>query len=250
MKDIGIVIPSYNEEASIADLIVEIRRYVPESIIVVVDDSPGVAVAHAMAQLLNHKTELIRRGSKGGRGSAILVGLKRLLETDTEFFIEMDCDFSHPPKQIPELAKKLKNEQLDMVVASRYLPGSQILNWPVRRRVFSRYSNFLARRALGIAISDYTNGFRCYSRSAAKLIIAECGRFGSGFIGLSEILVNLSCRCYKIGEMPTVFTDRLRGQSSLRFFEVASSLQWLFKLRGLKHRLLKDCSGEVAKAPD
>jgi dolichol-phosphate mannosyltransferase len=149
----------------------------------------------------------------------------------------MDADFSHPPQQIPELVRFAEERDADLVIASRYLPESRISNWPLSRRIFSRLSNFLARRVLSVPVRDYTNGFRCYSRRATELIVATCGSRGSGFIALSEILVSIYYRGMRVVETPTHFVNRVRGQSSLNRREIANALHGLFKIYGLKREL-------------
>jgi len=236
---IGVVIPAYNEKESIADLVRSIRGQLPDARIVVVDDSSDLSTAEALAPLLGPQTELLRRGKKGGRGSAVIDGLRHLLASDVEVIFEMDADFSHPPEQLPALVEKLAAEQLDLLIASRYLPGSEIRLWPATRRVFSFSSNRLARLVLSVPVCDYTNGYRGYSRRAAEMVAQTCGRLGSGFIALSEILVNLYYRGFKVGEVPTVFVNRVRGESSVNTREITGALVGLVRIWGLKRELAR-----------
>jgi len=236
-EGLGVIVPTYNEDESIASLIGQIRRDLPSARIVVVDDSPGPETAQAVRGLADPGTELIKRETKGGRGSAVIAGLRHLLGSDCGRFLEMDADFSHPPQQISELVRLAEERNADLVIASRYLRDSQISNWPLSRRVFSRLSNFLARSLLAVPVRDYTNGFRCYSRRAAELIVSTCGQRGSGFIALSEILVSIYYRGMQVVETPTHFINRVRGQSSLNRREIANALQGLFKIYGLKREL-------------
>lgn len=235
---LGVVIPAYKEANNIGALLQEIRKESPDSPIIVVDDSPDEDTRAVMEKLAMPNAGLIRRAAKGGRGSAVLEGIKYLLEKDCDRILEMDADFSHPPSQIPELLSQSAQRQLDLLVASRYLPESRIYNWPITRRVFSICSNRLARTLLQVPICDYTNGYRIYSRPAAEKIIETCGRLGSGFISLSEILVNLYYRGFRVGEVPTVFTNRLRGESSVTRREIQNALTGLVHIYGLKRELI------------
>lgn len=248
---IGLVIPCYNEHECIASLVAEIRKHCPDIMIVAVDDSPNDLTASALKPLLNDSTRLIRRTTKGGRGTAVIAGLAELTKAGVDFALEMDADFSHPPAQIPELIDTVRRRGLDMLIASRYLPQSQIKNWPLSRRVFSFCSNKLARAVLGVPVCDYTNGFRCYSRRAAELIVSTCGKLGTGFISLSEILVNIYYRDYKVGEVPTVFVNRVRGESSLNSKEISNALSGLARIyrlkKGLKKELMRGQSESLAK---
>jgi len=235
---LGVVIPAYKEANNIGTLLRAIRDVIPASIIVVVDDSPDQETKIAFEILSLPNATFVHRETKGGRGSAVLAGIKILLDQNCERIIEMDADMSHPPSQLPQLVAEAENRQLDLLVASRYLPQSKIANWPVARRVFSIASNRLARLLLQVPISDYTNGYRVYSRSAAEKITETCGQLGSGFIALSEILVNLFYRGFRVGETPTVFTNRLRGESSITSVEVRNALIGLGRIYLLKRKLI------------
>ena len=103
----------------------------------------------------------------------------------------------------------------DLIIASRYLKKSKILNWPFSRTILSKLSNLLAKILLNIDVSDYTNGYRFYSKRSAKLITNKCGKIGDGFIILSEILLIISKKKYKIGETHSTFINRKRGESSV-----------------------------------
>lgn len=248
MSKVGVVIPSYNEHECIASLVSEIRATVPESLIVIVDDSPNEKTAEALREYLNEKTHIIRRKAKGGRGTAVIEGLSFLVGNDVDVALEMDADFSHPPRQIPELVKTLQERNLDLLIASRYLPESRIENWPLSRRIFSFLSNKLTRVTLGIPVCDYTNGFRCYSRPAAEIVAQTCGKLGSGFISLSEILVNLYYRGYTVGEVPTRFVNRVRGESSLNSKEITNALRGLIRIRQLRVQLAKNKGSDISLA--
>lgn len=234
---VGIVIPAYKEADNIANLIREILQHIPQAEIIVVDDSPDLTTQEAVEKLGLPHAQVVHRTAKGGRGSAVLEGVRRLLAVGCAQILEMDADFSHPPSQIPALLQESRDRQLDLLIASRYLPASQIHNWPLTRRVFSKCSNILARMVLAVPIVDYTNGYRVYSRGAAEVITTTCGKEGRGFIALSEILVNLHYRGLKIGETPTVFVNRLRGESSVNYQEIKNALTGLFKIYFLKRRL-------------
>jgi dolichol-phosphate mannosyltransferase len=244
---LGIVIPSFNEAESIAALVTEIRCHVGDSEVVIVDDSPNDLTADAIAPLLNDCTHIIRRKTKGGRGTAVIEGIAFLIKRGVDRIIEMDADFSHPPAQISELACKAEHDGIDLLIASRYLPQSKIRNWPLSRKVFSFFSNKLARGVLSVPISDYTNGFRCYSLCAAEVIVQTCGKLGTGFIALSEILVNLYYSGYRVSEVPTIFVNRVRGESSLNSKEISDAFKGLIRIHGLKKELMRCSHESVAK---
>jgi dolichol-phosphate mannosyltransferase len=236
----GVVIPSYKEAENIAPLIQAVLSGIPEARVVVVDDSPDLGTVESAEGLHLPQVTVVHRGEKGGRGSAVLHGLRILLEQGCEQLIEMDADFSHPPAQIPELLAKARQEKIDLLIASRYVPSSRILNWPLTRHLFSRSSNWLARLLLRVPVRDYTNGYRTYSRRAAETIVESCGRLGKGFISLSEILVNCYYRGFTVAEVPTVFTNRSRGESSVTAAEVRNAIAGLYRIFLLKRQLQGD----------
>ena len=239
MKKIGIVIPAYCENDNIVSLCREILSVCPYAEIIIVDDSPNLKTIEAVNTFSNSKVSIIHRKIKGGRGSAVLLGIQQLLKGDYDFFLEIDADFSHPPKQIPLMINYSVENNTDLLIASRYLKNSRIINWPISRRVFSICSNFAARSLLKVPVKDYTNGYRLYSRKAAIELVETCGQLGGGFISLSEILVNLYYRQYKIEEIPTKFVNRIRGQSSLSYHEIWNALLGLYSIWLLKKDLSK-----------
>jgi len=228
-SNISIVIPAYNESENIKNLLKKIRLNI-KSQIIVVDDSNNNLTKKVLKKI-KINIVYIKRNKKLGRGSAVLEGLKKALKKkEVEIFIEMDADLSHPPSELRRNIKFFNNKKLDLLIGSRYLEGSQIINWPVSRRVFSKLANYLARFLLKIPCSDYTNGYRIYSRRAAKKIVEKCGKIGDGFIILSEILLVLYKNNFKIGEIKTKFINRLRGESSANLKLIISSLMGLIKI--------------------
>jgi len=234
---VGVVVPAYKEANNIAALIRAVRSVIPGAFIAVVDDSPDLSTVAAAESEAGDRLIVVHRAEKGGRGSAALQGMRLLLENGCTTIVEMDADFSHAPSEIPLLLAALDRRGLEMVIGSRYLTESRIENWPLSRRLFSRAANWLAHLVLRVPIHDYTNGFRGYSLRAAQVVVATCGKIGKGFIPLSEILVNLWGRGFRIGEVPTVFVNRARGESSVSSQEITNALVGLGRIYLLKRRL-------------
>ena len=238
MNNIGIIIPTYNDEENIGKLVESIKSFVPNSEIFVVDDS----INDFSRGILENKSlvHFFHRGQKLGRGTAVIFGLNEALKKKSfDIFIEMDADFSHNPNELKEKIDYFKKNQIDMLIASRYTKNSKIMNWSIFRTIFSQLSNFLARLLLKIPCTDYTNGFRFYSKRAAKKVVNECGKIGGGFIVLSEILVVMHSNNFKIDELNTIFVNRKRGESSVSLKLIISSLLGLIKLYFLKKN--KNC---------
>ena len=234
--NIAIVIPAYNEKDNILKLVTEISKRINECEIVIVDDSKEDKISESIRGFKNIK--YVFRGKKLGRGSAVLEGLNYLINnSQTEIFIEMDADYSHDPLELKKNLILLKENNYDLLISSRYLKKSEIINWPISRRIFSFLANKLARFLLDVPISDYTNGYRMYSKNAVKHITHNCGKIGDGFIILSEILVELYFNGFKVGETKSKFVNRVRGESSVNFTEIINSFIGLLKIFKLKNKI-------------
>jgi dolichol-phosphate mannosyltransferase len=231
---IGIVIPCYNEEKNILKLIKQLKNKIKKDhIIVIIDDSKN------NLKIKIEKVIYINRKKKLGRGSAVLVGLKTLLyKKKIKYFIEMDADFSHSPNEINSNLKFFNKKKLDLLISSRYLKKSKILNWSITRRILSRLSNILIRFLLKIPVNDFSNGFRIYSRRAVNKIIQKCGKTDSNFIILSEIIMFLYYSNFKILETKTTFRNRVRGESSVNLYLILKSLYNLFQIFYLNKKLI------------
>ena len=149
----------------------------------------------------------------------------------------MDADFSHDPAELKRNINFFFNNSLDLLIGSRYLKRSKIINWGLGRRIFSSLANFLARNLLQIPIADFTNGFRIYSKRAAEKITKKCGNIGDGFIILSEIIVVIKNNSFNIGETETIFVNRVRGESSVNIKLIIASLYGILKLYFIKNKL-------------
>ena len=231
--NVAIIVPAYNEERNLIKLVKEIKKNISATIIIV-DDS----TSNSSKKLFKKKKKnliYIYRGKKLGRGSAIIFGLKKALKIKKiSHYIEMDADLSHKPSELKKNLSIFNKQKLDLLIASRYLKKSKIINWPTSRRILSKLSNNMARLLLGVPVCDYTNGYRIYSKRAASIIVKKCGKIGGGFIVLSEILMLINSKKYKINETSTVFINRIRGESSVNLKLVFQSLIGLFKLYLIK----------------
>ena len=232
MHNISIIIPTYKEKENIFKLTKKILSIYPKAVIFVVDDTENLNLKN---RFKSNKIKYFLRKNKKGRGSAVLYGLKKSLRNKSNsIFIEMDADFSHNPKELKKKIEFFIKNDLDLLISSRYLENSKIINWPIQRLVFSKLSNKLAQFLLDVGVTDYTNGFRIYSRRSVELIVKKCGRIGDGFIVLSEILLTIKLNKFKIRELPTIFVNRKRGESSVNFKLIIQSLIGIVKLYFIK----------------
>ena len=232
---VGIVIPCYNEEQNIFKLINYLKRTLKRNYIIIVIDDSSKNLKINLSKVI-----YIHRKKKLGRGSAVLKGLKILLnKKKIKYFVEMDADFSHNPNEIPNNLNFFKKEKLDLLISSRYLKNSKILNWPLKRKILSKLSNLLIKFLLKIPVNDFSNGFRIYSREAAKIIIKNCGKKDTNFIILSEIIMLIFYNNLRVSEVKTIFKNRVRGESTVNFVLVLKSLFNLIQIFYLNRYLLK-----------
>ena len=233
---IAIIIPAYKESENIEKLIFSILKFLKDPIIMIVDDSPNKEIQEKIKNFKN--IHYIYRGKKLGRGSAVIEGMKNLVnKEEIDKIIEMDADLSHNPDEIQNNLKIFEKNNLDLLISSRYLKESRIINWSLERRIFSSLANKLAKFILKVPITDYTNGFRIYSKNSIKHIIANCGRIGGGFIILSEILVELYFNNFKVKEVHSIFKNRIRGESSVNSRLIIESFFGLFKVYKKKREI-------------
>ena len=230
---IGFVLPCYNEYDNILILIKQIKNTFNKFLIIIVDDSTTDEIKHKINKYKNVK--YFKRKVKSGRGSAVIYGMRKILkEKNIHHIVEMDTDLSSHPRELPRNIKIFNKKNLDLLIMSRYLKGSKIINWPLRRRIFSFLSNKLAYFLLRVKVSDYTMGYRIYSKKAVKHIIKNCGKIGDGFIVLSEILFSLNQAKFKIKDTKTIFINREKGSSTVNVRLILNSLIGLFKLYFIK----------------
>lgn len=238
--NISLIIPTYNEHENIQELIEKIKYNLEKEnldfIILIIDDSPKNIISNFLKDYTQN-VEYIYRGKKLGRGSAILEGINLALKSKyTDIIIEMDADLSHDPAELNSKIENFKKKKCDLLISSRYTEKSKIIGWPYSRKILSRCSNILTKFFLQIPISDYTNGYRFYSKKAAEHILKRCGKIGDGFIVLSEILLELHMNKFKLCETDTVFKNRTKGSSSVNLALIINSLLGLIKLYLIKRK--------------
>lgn len=226
-----IVIPTYNERGNIERLIAELLHLPYPLDILVVDDNSPDGTGKIVDEIAEKepRVKIIHREGKGGRGGATIDGFRYGLSQGEKYtyIMEMDADFSHSPVDLPKLLEKAK--EYDVVIGSRYLPGSKIVNWGPMRTIFSHLANFYAKAILRIPISDYTNGYRLYRREVLALLDFDKIE-KKGYIVLSELAYQIHLLGFRIGEVPTVFVNRQRGASNLTFGEIYSAFVTVLKL--------------------
>jgi dolichol-phosphate mannosyltransferase len=230
MNSLLIIIPVYNEGKNLIKLLKKIKSENENWNIIVVDDSESFETNKLIANYKEKKIHYIKRNLKMGRGNAVRFGFEYSKKNKFDYILEMDADFSHNPAEIKLLLKKLIYKKYDLVIGSRYLKDSKIIGWPMKRRIFSKLSNYLARFLFGYVLTDYTNGFRVYNARAINEII-KYPIENNGFMYLTETFAILKKKNYKISEQATIFINRKEGSSSLRLSEILRSFIGIIKLK-------------------
>jgi dolichol-phosphate mannosyltransferase len=224
MNTVVIIIPAFHEFENLKILIPRIRSLFPAYDIVVIDDSPTSEQGRqeAFFQKDTSHIHIINRNTKSGRGSAVIEGIRFAVnQLRATVCVEMDADQAHDPVEITSLLNHIK--QADLVIGSRYMKGSMIIKWPLRRLVQSRIINFFLRYWLGLPLSDFTNGFRAYSKKACDILLTHT-LHEKGYIALSESAFMLKRYGCTLTEVPVSFTDRTLGKSNAGFRELVTSL--------------------------
>jgi dolichol-phosphate mannosyltransferase len=229
----AVVIATYNERENLDALVSAVLQHVGFRIIVVDDDSPDGtgALADELATRFPGRVSVIHRKGARGLGRSLVAGLQRALESDADLIFQMDADFSHDPKYLPDLAAAAGGA--DLVLGSRYLHGVSVVNWPLHRIVLSSFANRYIRAVTGIEVRDCTTGFRCWRREALARLPLE-GLIADGYAFLVEQLHlarRIGCR---IREVPIIFVERRVGSSKISSSVLLESaiVPWRLRLKG------------------
>jgi dolichol-phosphate mannosyltransferase len=233
---VAVVLPTYNESENIARLLTQLRNVLPDARLFVVDDnSPDGTgdIAERCAREMGG-IEVLHRPGKQGLGSAYRQGFTHVIAQGVDVVVSMDVDFSHDPLAIPAMLAAIESGS-DAVIGSRYVSGGGTKNWPLHRRLLSRWGNLYTGAVLGVKVRDCTSGFRAYRSSALAAIAPETTK-AEGYAFLSELVVRLSRRGLKISEVPILFIDRENGTSKMSGRIIIESMLLVTRW-GISHRL-------------
>ncbi len=224
-NNICIVVPSYNEVINVSILIKGISKELFGAKIIIVDDSPFDENKKLRNVIKGQKQViLISRLKKGGRGSAVIRGFREALKNkNIKYIFEMDSDIAHNPKEFKRFLNEIGVYPYDLIIGSRYKSGGRIINISPKRTIMSRLINYFLYFWLNIKISDYTSGFRLYSRKGVEFI-TKANIYSKGFITLSEIAYRLHKGGFAISEVPITWNYRRYGKSNVNLKELLSSL--------------------------
>ena len=215
-SDSVVIIPTYNEKENIENIINAVFALpVMFDVLIIDDNSPDgtAAIVERMQKQWDGRLHLLKRSGKLGLGTAYIMGFKWCLNAGYEFIIEMDADFSHPPKKLLELRQACL-DGADVAIGSRYVSGVNVVNWPLGRVIMSYYASAYVRIVTGMNVRDTTAGFVCYRRNVLEAIDLDKIRFkGYAFqIEMKFTAFKMGC-CIK--EVPIIFVNRVLGTSKM-----------------------------------
>jgi dolichol-phosphate mannosyltransferase len=218
-----VVVPTYNERASLPVILDRVRAATPDAhVLVVDDDSPdGTGTLAQERAAVDPHVHVLHRAGKQGLGAAYVAGFSWGLARGYDVLVEMDADGSHAPEELERLLAPL--EWADVTIGSRYVAGGAVVNWPRRRLLLSRGGNVYTRLAVRLPVSDATAGYRAYRADALRRIgYAETESQGYCFqVDMTRRAVRAGLR---VVEVPVTFTERSQGQSKMSGAIVAEAL--------------------------
>ncbi|MHB8619719.1 MAG: polyprenol monophosphomannose synthase [Chloroflexota bacterium] len=229
-----VIIPTYNEADNLPPLVRAIRARGLD-VLVVDDNSPDGTgqVADSLRQTaalgpVDNGVEVIHRAGKLGLGTAYVEGFKRALAGGYELIFEMDADFSHDPRYLPDFLASAASA--DLVLGSRYVPGGGTSNWNAIRRLISLGGSLYARAILGLPFRDLTGGFKCFHREVLEALDLDKVR-SNGYAFQVELTYRAHQRGFRIVEIPIVFQERRVGDSKMSRQIVVEAMLVVWRLK-------------------
>jgi len=217
MKDVLIIIPTYNEIENIEKIIISTINLYPKIKILVVDDnSPDLTFKKVEELKLKFKDQLflLKRQQKEGLGTAYVAGFKWALKNKFNYVFEMDADLSHNPMDIKRILEPILEKNYDISIGSRYINGINVVNWPLSRIILSYTASLFVQVITKMNIKDPTSGYICYKKSVLESIDLDKIKF-TGYAFQIEMKYKSYLKNFKISEVPIIFTDRVNGISKL-----------------------------------
>jgi len=229
-----VVLPTYNERATIEEVLTRVLAADPRVEALVVDDGSPDGTGDAVRAVAERepRVRLLERGAKGGLASAYIAGFRVGLVEGFPVIVEMDADLSHQPDQIGSLLDATAVH--DLAIGSRYVPGGSVTNWGRLRRILSLGGNLYARLALGLPLTDMTSGYRAYRRDLLAFLM-EDGVHSDGYAFQIELAYRAWRAGRAVGEVPITFAEREHGRSKISRRIVLEAV-WRVALWGLRDR--------------
>jgi len=228
-----VCLPTYNERENLETMVgALLERLGPDDQVLVIDDNSPDGTGEIADRLAaaEPRVAVLHRAAKEGLGPAYLAGFRRALDDGAELVLEMDCDFSHDPDDVPRLIAAAADA--DLVLGSRYVRGGRVENWGLARRIVSRAGSFYAQALLWAPVRDLTGGFKCYRREVLERIaLDEVSARGYAF--QIETTYRALRAGFRVVEIPISFADREEGTSKMSRAIVLEAI-WRVPVLGLQ----------------
>lgn len=212
-----VIIPTYNEQENIREILGHVFRLDPAFHVLVVDDGSPDGTAGTVKELQAEypdRLHLLERSGKLGLGTAYIMGFKWALERGYTYIFEMDADFSHDPDDLVRLYKACAKDGADMSIGSRYVKGGHVRDWSWDRILLSWSASMYVRSILWLGVRDTTAGFVCYHERVLRTLALDDIRF-VGYAFQIEMKYRARLAGFRIAEVPITFVDRLKGTSKM-----------------------------------
>ena len=237
MPNAWLILPTYNEAENLEPMVRAVLPRLSEDgstpTVLVVDDSSPDGTGEIADRLASElaAVQVMHRSRKEGLGRAYLAGFAAALAGGADLILQIDCDFSHDPADLPRLMAA--SASAEVVLGSRYVPGGGVENWALRRRIQSRGGCTYARLILGLPTRDLTGGFKCWKREALQALDLD-GVDAHGYAFQIEMTYRAIRAGMTVSEVPIVFRERREGQSKMSTWITLEAI-WkvpLLRLRG------------------
>jgi dolichol-phosphate mannosyltransferase len=227
MNNTLVIVPTYNELENLPKLAERLAKLAIPVDLLVVDGNSSDGTGRLADELAakNPVIHVLHEPGKSGLGRAYCAGFAWALKRDYEFIMEMDCDFSHNPDDIPQIVAAAR--EADLALGSRYCGGIRVINWPMKRLLLSTCAALYVRIITGMPFSDPTGGFKCFRRRALESINLAAVR-SNGYSFQIELTHKIWQQGMRIVEVPIVFTERFQGCSKMsgRIVQEALFMVW------------------------
>jgi len=226
-----VILPTYNERENLPAIIESIEHYAPATHVLIVDDnSPDGtgAIADELRLKQPERIFVLHRERKEGLGPAYIAGFKFSLAREYDLVVQMDADFSHDPKYLPQFFDEMS--KADVVIGSRYVKGISVVNWDLKRLILSQAATFYVRTITRMPLTDATTGFKCWRRSALEVIDFE-QISSTGYVFMAEMSYRAFRKNLKITEVPIIFVERRLGRSKLDWRIIAEGFWGVIRMR-------------------
>jgi dolichol-phosphate mannosyltransferase len=229
MEKTVIIIPTYDERENVGPIAQAVLQNVPQADLLFVDDNSPDGTGKLIDEMAQKdpRIQVLHRPGKQGLGRAYIAGFQWALAKGYDLILEMDADFSHDPRELPNFLRAAADA--DLVIGSRYAGGIRVMNWPLSRLLLSRGASTYVRLVTGMPVWDPTGGFKCFRRRVLEAI--ELDRItSSGYSFQIEMNHNAWMKGFRIREIPIVFEDRRAGYSKMSLGIAREAIFMVLKL--------------------